>query len=519
MLGKCLVRIAVLLGVCGGLAEAQDKPRRALLILNTDYRHVAPLPAMDAAWEHLREALRFAKFEITEKRNLTQQQIAREVEPAFLATLKPGDTLLFFYSGYAIQANGDNFLVPVDFDPKSTDPVAFRARSLTGFQQMLDEKEAGLKMIVLDAAAQSTELLGKASGTGLALPDFTDMREIAFSFSSGLNAVPMPLSPTERSLFLERLSHWIRQPGTSLVDAFTGAQREVASGTSNKLNPFFQQQTTQAFLFSPPPPPPPPKVIQAKPVDTFTARDRVNSKDRLEYVYLRAGKFQMGCVPEDTKCEKEEKPRHEVTLTKNIWMGVTEVTVEAYRRFLDMTNPKEKLPRAPIEYDNWRVTNLPMVMIKWEEADAFCKWGGGRLPTEAEWEYAARGGKADQVLPMSMDEAREKANFHGKRGNDRFDYSAPVKQFDPNPFGLYDMFGNVWEYVSDFYDSNAYTEAAVKDPKGPATGKEHVIRGGSWDSDPEKHLRISFRRPGTGGNITGFRCVLEDSPQLREQLR
>jgi formylglycine-generating enzyme required for sulfatase activity len=276
-------------------------------------------------------------------------------------------------------------------------------------------------------------------------------------------------------------------------------------------------QTADAFRFTDPPPPP--KVAPPKPVDTFITKDRVNAKDRQSYVFIPAGKFLMGCVPEDTKCDDHEKPQHEVTITKPFWMGETEVQVSGYLRFIENATPKRKMPRAPIEHKGWNQTNLPMANIGPEDAEAFCQWVGGRLPTEAEWEYAARGGKVNEIVPLNAETAREKANFSGTKGNDRFENVAPVRQFDPNGFGLFDMSGNLWEFVSDYYSKTYYEESPKEDPKGPPSGKERVVRGGSWFSDPTQHLRISFRNKGNGGNIVGFRCVLPDSEEIRKQLR
>jgi formylglycine-generating enzyme required for sulfatase activity len=227
----------------------------------------------------------------------------------------------------------------------------------------------------------------------------------------------------------------------------------------------------------------------------------------------------MGCVQGDTKCEEHEKPQHEVTISKAFWMGETEVQVEAYKRFVETSTPKRRMPAAPLDRKGWEQTNLPMANMSHEDAEAFCKFAGGRLPTEAEWEYAARGGKANEIVPMNAETARDKANFTGKQGNDRFDFSAPVRQFDPNGFGLFDMSGNLWEFTADFYSASYFRESPKNDPAGPATGKEWVSRGGSWDSDPAKHLRISFRNKGKGGIIVGFRCVLPDSPETRKLLR
>jgi len=498
------------------VALGQSPSRQAFLLINAEYQSVRPLPVNTAALTELKAALSAAKFTVREERNLTQDRLAKDLDRLLLSTVKPGDTLLFYYFGYAIQANGDNFLVPVDFDPKKTDPVPFRARSLTGFMQILDEKQIGLKMILIDATTQASDLMARATGPGLALPDMTDIREIAYLSSAAMNAVPMPLTDAERGLFTKHVSALIRKPGTTLVELLTGAQSQVAAESKN-LNPFYLTQTTQPFRFTDPPPPP--KVVEAKPVDEFISKDRVNARDRQAYLYIPAGKFLMGCAAGDEKCEDHEKPQHEVTISKAFWMGETEVQVEAYQKFVDTATPKRKMPRAPIEHKGWSQTNLPMAGLPPEDGEAFCKWVGGRLPTEAEWEYAARGGKANEIVPMNAETARDKANFSGKQGNDRFEQVAPVRQFDPNGFGLFDMSGNLWEFTSDFYSKTYFAESGKVDPTGPATGKERAVRGGSWFSDPAQHLRISFRNKGTGGNIVGFRCVIPDSEETRKLLR
>jgi formylglycine-generating enzyme required for sulfatase activity len=160
------------------------------------------------------------------------------------------------------------------------------------------------------------------------------------------------------------------------------------------------------------------------------------------------------------------------------------------------------------------------VNVRWEEADAYCKWAGGRLPTEAEWEFAARGGMTNEVFPMNSENSRDKANFDGKSGNDTYDAVAPVRKFDPNPFGLYDMAGNVWEWVSDWFSPQYYSAASITDPQGPASGKEHVVRGGSWDSNAKEHLRLSFRMAPARSYApsVGFRCVIEENPENRQFL-
>jgi formylglycine-generating enzyme required for sulfatase activity len=233
----------------------------------------------------------------------------------------------------------------------------------------------------------------------------------------------------------------------------------------------------------------------------------------------------MGCVPADQRCLPNEQPRHEVTISKGFWMGRNEVQVISYKRYLQ-TQPgpggkKRSMPPAPADYSKWNILTYPMVNVSWQDAKAYCGWAHGRLPTEAEWEYAARTG-LDAIYPfdkINSGDSRDKANFEGKQGADIFERVAPVHSFDANAWGLNDMAGNVWEWVSDIYSDTYYQDNPPRtDPRGPSAGRDHVMRGGSFDSEAGKHLRVSVRKPGATGNAVGFRCILEDSPSTNKIL-
>ncbi len=237
----------------------------------------------------------------------------------------------------------------------------------------------------------------------------------------------------------------------------------------------------------------------------------LNPIDRQEYAFIPGGDFRMGCVAGDDECIDDEKPAHTVTISRGFWMGRTETTVQAYRRYA--REKKIELPKPTDANPKWRYTDHPITRVTWEQAQDFCRWAGGRLPTEAEWEYAARGGVAGAVYPWPGGIDRNRANFMGKEGNDIYDFTSPVQSFDPNPYGLFDLAGNVWEWAADWYAEDAYRSGDAVDPPGPAQGKEHVIRGGSWYSR-EKHMRVSARNKSDSvGNITGFRCVAPQIPQ------
>ena len=225
---------------------------------------------------------------------------------------------------------------------------------------------------------------------------------------------------------------------------------------------------------------------------------RENPKDGLKYVWIPPGAFTMGCSPGDSECNPAENPAHQVTITRGFWIGQTVVTVAAYRRFAKSTGVH--MPPAPDFNSGWNNQDMPIVSVSWDDATAFCGWARGRLPTEAEWEYAARAGSTetrygpiDEVAWYSLNSSHKTHEVGQKRANG---------------FGLYDMLGNVWEWVHDWYNQNYYQHSPSQDPTGPASGRFRVLRGGSWFYYP-KYVRVSYRdrlSPGFRNNSLGFRC-------------
>ncbi len=200
------------------------------------------------------------------------------------------------------------------------------------------------------------------------------------------------------------------------------------------------------------------------------ARTKVNPHDGLTYVMIPAGTFQMGCSPGDADCKPDEQPAHSVTISKDFWIGETVVTQAAYQKVMKV-NPSIN-----------KGDQLPVTFIRWAEADAYCKAVEMRLPTEAEYEYAARGGT---TTPR-----------YGEANDIAWSYivgvtqAHPVRQKQPNKYGLYDMLGNVWVWMADWYAP--YTAGKAVDPTGAPTGRERAERGGSWFNGP-RTVRASSR--------------------------
>ena len=227
-----------------------------------------------------------------------------------------------------------------------------------------------------------------------------------------------------------------------------------------------------------------PKLRITKPGET-----RVNAKDGQEYVWIPPGTFSMGCSPDDDGCYGDEKPRHSVRITKGFWMGKTPVTVKAGRRFgLAGKNGEE--------FDE-----LPVITARWAEAQGFCNAAGMRLPTEAEWEYAARAG----VEANRYGDLDSIAWYEGNGGRGVH----PVGLKQPNAWGLYDMFGNLPQWTADWFDENYYALSPSSDPPGPSSGDHRVVRGSEYN-DTARKVRASYRTmrdPELLSYGTSFRCV------------
>ena len=205
---------------------------------------------------------------------------------------------------------------------------------------------------------------------------------------------------------------------------------------------------------------------------------KVNPADGLVYVWVPPGSFTMGGSPGDIECDDDEKPARPVTIEKGYWLARTPVTQAAFEKVMGKNPSRVKGPRRPVE------------SVTWEEARTYCEKVGGRLPTEAEWEYAARGNE----LGARYGNLGKIAWYSGNSGAQTHE----VGKMDPNKFGLYDMLGNVWEWTADWYEA-AWLER----------DKYRSVRGASCFDDPG-FVRVSKRykvEPGGRYGYLGFRCI------------
>jgi formylglycine-generating enzyme required for sulfatase activity len=236
-------------------------------------------------------------------------------------------------------------------------------------------------------------------------------------------------------------------------------------------------------------------------------------------VYIPAGEFIMGSADENVTLD--EKPAHKIIL-KAYYIDKCEVTNSQYQQFIQQTG--HPAPFVDAEWAapyNWHgvsfpegMANYPVVLVTWDDARTYAQWAGKRLPTEAEWEKAARGGLISQKYPYGNTLELHHANFY--KGFMRKRSLMPVGSFVPGGFGLYDMAGNVWEWCQDWYDDAYYKITPSANPQGPAEGLYRVMRGGCWIND-KNYLRCAQRSknvPENRSHLVGFRCILSAALDL-----
>jgi serine/threonine-protein kinase len=256
-------------------------------------------------------------------------------------------------------------------------------------------------------------------------------------------------------------------------------------------------------------------------------------------VYIPAGEFLMGSTDEDPDAADNEEPQHTVSLDA-YWMDRTEVTVAQFRAFAEATGYRTLAEQRgyadawvesaegwqPVTGADWRhpfgpesnaEDNHPVVQVSWDDAVAYCTWAGGSLPTEAQWEKAARGTDG-RTYPWGDAFEGSSVNFcdvHCQRASaydDGYQFTAPVGSYPAgvSPYGMLDMAGNVWEWTADRYAATYYAHSPAENPPGPAKGQYRVLRGGSWNHSKDG-MRTAFRLDSSPTNVVdnfGFRCVL-----------
>ena len=270
---------------------------------------------------------------------------------------------------------------------------------------------------------------------------------------------------------------------------------------------------------------------------------RAAAADGMLQVFVPAGEFSMGSTSDDPLAYDDEQPRHTVYLDA-YWIDATEVTIASFAAFVAATGYETAAERAgtgqvfSLQTQAWQTVpgadwqhpagpgstvavldDHPVGQISWSDAVAYCEWAGRRLPTEAEWEKAARGTDARAYPWGDTPPAGHLLNFADRSlsvdwadpdADDGAQFAAPVGTYPDgaSPYGALDLAGNAWEWVADFSDPAYYAASPYANPPGPASGEEHVLRGGSWWA-AARDVRSTVRDSVVDipYDIYGFRCA------------
>lgn len=259
------------------------------------------------------------------------------------------------------------------------------------------------------------------------------------------------------------------------------------------------------------------KIDDATIVDLSLGSASTSPIDGMKMVYVPAGEFQMGASEQDAKAYDDEKPQHTVYLDA-FWIDQTEVTNGMYEKCvsegvcLEQKKYSHHTNTGTDHFNDPLYSNYPAVYVNWEDAKTYCEWAGRRLPTEAEWEKAAKGETNDRYPWGNSEPNASLANFGQNIGDtvEVGNYPSGI-----SVYGAYDMVGNVWEWVSDWYNENYYSMSDEFNPTGPGYGDTHILRGGSFFSEA-KYSRVTYRESPSssstenyGSGNWGFRCAMD----------
>lgn len=541
----------------GLVQPIQVQRKLALVIGNSDYPQAQlKNPVNDAV--AMEATLKRLGFQVTLLRNADLRKMRAAIDD-FASSLTPDSLGLFYFAGHGLQVNRVNYLVPVDFSATRQEDVPYEAYPADRVKDVLEGSHARLRILVLDACRNNPWRYSRAAGLDGLAPMEAGAVGTLIAYATGDNNTAADNPADMNGLYTKYLMPALMTPGLNLRDAFQKAKEDVYQASGRVQNPtIYENIVGQYYLVGGPPvsvapattalaPASAPRssadadiwsrikdsqnpedfdsfakaypnsdytpgaqmiaaqlrrnIVVAAPrvetpkatqpttqIDITAGTTKVNPKDGLTYVWIPPGAFMMGCSERDGECYDSEKPAHQVTLTRGFWIGQTEVTQAAYQRVMGKNASEQKGPK------------LPTYGLRWADARAYCQAVDMDLPTEAEWEYAARGGNGSSGHEPLADIAWYKDNSG--------DMVHEVGLKKPNGFGLYDTQGNVSEWTADWYDAGYYQSSLRNDPAGPKVGQLRTARGGSWRAIANG-VRLSARlaaRPDSFISI-GVRCA------------
>jgi formylglycine-generating enzyme required for sulfatase activity len=496
-----------------GFAYAADTKRRvsvvpkssgerkiALVIGNGNYK-TGPLrnPVNDA--KLMASTLRELGFDVDERTNLSMNDM-KEVIDRFGRKIQGGGIALFYYAGHGMQVKGNNYLVPVDADIKYEAEVDYKAVNAGLVLAQLEGVNNPMNIVILDACRDNPFARSwRSASRGLAQMSAPVGTIVAYATAPGSTASD---GSGRNGLYTDALVRQMRVPGQKIEDVFKKVRTAVKNNSGGQQVPWESSSLEGDFYFaggsgsesqqtySRPQTyqPEPQQQVAMAPRPERMESSYSDPTTGMDFVYVNGGCYQMGDTFGDGY--DSEKPVHEACVD-DYYIGKYEVTQGQWQAVMGSN---------PSNFKNCG-DNCPVESVSWNDAQEFVRKlnqrsGGGkyRLPTEAEWEYAARsGGKSEKY--SGGNDVDSVAWYSGNSGSK----THPVGTKSPNGLGIYDMSGNVWEWVQDWY-GGGYSSGSQNNPSGPSSGSYRVYRGGSWGYGA-RDGRAAYRDSDTPGDRRG----------------
>ncbi len=523
--------------------------KRTALVIGIGAYENAPLRNPENDANDMAVMLASIGFDVTLKINCSLVEMEDAVRD-FGDDLLQGGIGLFYYSGHGIQVGGQNYLIPADSNIQREDEVKYNALDASLVLSKMDSAKNELNIFILDACRNNPfERSFRTTERGLSIVGAPNETMIIYATAPGEVASD---GTGRNGTFTKWFLEYLPIPGLKIHDMLLEVKRGVSDETNGAQRPWTTDDLTQEFYFAGMAGNPE-DYIQ-RPITTETTSEQESAIISDDLILVEGGNFSMGS--ENGGGGDDEQPVHTVKVS-SFYMGRYEVTnqevvdvftrgIESGALFVDATTLKNNYgdkqelldldsEYCQIVYSRGRLAvqpgkeNNPVIEISWYGTVVFCNllseirgydpaydlsdWSydftsnGYRIPTEAEWEYAAKGGNNHDGYEYSG------SNTVGDVGwyDDNSGYKThPVGGKSPNSLGLYDMSGNVWEWCWDWYGEDYYSSTSLVDPEGPDSGgywEDRVLRGGSWNN-LVGGLRVANRSRFFPGKEIGFRVVV-----------
>jgi formylglycine-generating enzyme required for sulfatase activity len=528
--------------------SVQTEQRIALVVGNASYQEARLRNSVNDA-AAVAQALSGAGFKVILRENADRVTMYEAIVE-FGDRLREGKGVgLFYFSGHGMQVDGRNYMVPVGARIASERMVETEAIDVNRVLGEMDAARGRVNIVILDACRDNPYARAfRSPSRGLAPMDAPQGTLIAYATAPGKVALD---GVGANSPYTSALVKQLAVPGLSIESLFKRVRVEVLSSTNGRQQPWESSSLIGEFFFTPPPeisagtsarerPPQPPTQVSTLP--PTTPHMRIGGDDGAEMVLVPAGDFLMGSRREEivdaqrqcrrlsttSLCDRfdDEVPSHVVFLDA-FYIDRYEITNARFSRFVHETGYRTTAERegssvlwqrrtgwVKTEGAEWRrpkgpgssaEPRHPVVHVSWYDAEAYCTWSGNRLPTEAEWEKAARGTDR-RKYPWGDAWDSRKANAEYTVGTAAAVGSYPA---GASPYGVEDLAGNLAEWVADWFDATYYKNSPERNPQGPTRRDHKVLRGGSWDN-PSWSVTVTFRRsnvPTMRIDLAGFRCA------------